>query len=521
MKRRTSQRPVLTPNAPLSRLGFIRKTYEKQPWVAYDTLSVIFNTIGIDEPFRALEDAIWATGQATDLKDTANARGTVLEMFRGGRMVPGLPDPRWGHARDGYATLLSYAWNLGSIKDHGEDDLRYDDRANVIFQTVDKQQFAEGAMHEPHEADSIFPWVARELSRLTKHTIAAIEESIKEKLSLLDDFTDYTDALETLRKSTNLFAQWAKAKRVDIMKMSLAEVIEATKDFKYTGKIRQGKIVLRLADGWTVQELRGRRELAPEGKCLAHCVGTYVQKVDNGQHEIYSLRDPDGVPYVTMDWKNERPEDDINTPPAPVGVTPVVRGEFKQVFGFDNSNIGSFTFNEHVFNAGQANEPPLTRRDVDDVVEMIRRMVVEFIDKVKGGDVTGLILAGQKELSDRNMSSRDLSFKDLSGTNLSGSNLSGAGLNTTNLSNANLSKANLSRADMRDSKLNNAKLSGANLEGANLRFAALEGADMSDAIMSSSTDVKNATYDGDTVWPAGFDPITAGANNWSRRWNQR
>lgn len=557
-RRRSSRRAQeLTPNAPLNRLGFIRKTYEKQPWVAYDTLSVIFNTIGIDEPWRYLEDAVYVLTPARTADAARTARTTMLQMFFAGSMIPGLPDPRWSHGHSGYTTLLSIIWNLGPIKYHGEDDLRWDERANTIFEIVDEQQFAEGAMREPHEADSIFPWVARELSKLTKHTIAAIEESIKENLSLRDDFTDYTDALETLRRSTNLFAQWAKAKRVDIMKMSLSEVIEATKDFKYTGKIRQGKIVLRLADGWTVQELRGRRELAPEGKRLAHCVGTYVQKVDSGQHEIYSLRDPDGVPYVTMDWKLEG------------------KGFFKQVFGKANSKIGDEVFSEYVFDAGQDNKPPLAQEDVGDVTEMIRSMVIEFIDKVKSGNVRGLILAGASldghdltgeylyganlrganlsklsgaylssaymanatligaDLTDAILVHTNLSSANLSGANLTGANLTRANLTGANLRNArlnadltgaDLTSANLTGADLTDANLTGAHLSRANLTGAslsgvqayaNLSSTNMTGADLTNANLDGANlddaVLIGAKYNNSTSWPADFDPVAAGA----------
>jgi len=466
----------LTPNAPINRFNFIRKTYEKQPWVAYDTLSVIFNTIGIDEPWRTIEDAIYAT---TPRETQKVVRGTVLDMFHAGQMIPGLPDPRWTNGGD-YAPLVEYAWNLGPIKQHTEDDLRYDYRADAIFRLVDKQEFAEGAMREPHEADSIFPWVARELSKLSKHTISAIEKSIEEKLSLLDDYTDYKEGLWALRYSTNLFAQWARAKHVDIMKMSLAEVIEATKDHRYIGKVRQGKIVHRLAGGWTVQVLRGRRELEPEGKVLAHCAGTYVNRVEQGKNEIYSLRDPDGVPYVTMDW----------IPEAPPSTRP---GRFAQVFGFDNSRIGAPEFKRYVLSAGQENEPPLTEAQVPVVVELIRTMVVEFIDKVKGGDGSGLVLAGAnlkgRSLAGMNLANVNLTARDLAGADLTGANLSGA-----NLTGANLTGADLRHADLRNAYLSNAVLRNANLGNANLSSAAMIGVDMI-----------GAKYNAETIWPDELD----------------
>jgi hypothetical protein len=236
---------MLTQNPPIDRLKYIQKLYgEKQPWVVLDTLSVIFNTIGIDEPWREIEEASYA--QASE--EASASRGAMREMFQAGRVIPGLPDPRWTNGGD-YIPLVNYAWNLGPIKHQAEEDLRYDERSNMIFSLVAQDSFAGGAMREPQEVDSAFPWVARELSKLSKHTISAIEKSIKEKTSLLDDYedyiagyiyADYREALEQLRRSTNLIAQWSKATRTDLMKLSLAEVFEKSKGFRFPPKFLCG-----------------------------------------------------------------------------------------------------------------------------------------------------------------------------------------------------------------------------------------------------------------------------------------
>ncbi len=54
-------------------------------------------------------------------------------------------------------------------------------------------------------------------------------------------------------------------------------------------------------------------------------------------------------------------------------------------------------------------------------------------------------------------------------------------------------------------KLVGADLSGLDLSGANLRGADLRDADLSGARLSS------AKYNANTQWPAGFDPVAAGA----------
>jgi len=545
---------MLTQNPPIDRLKYIQKLYgEKQPWVVLDTLSVIFPTIGIDEPWREIEEASYA--QASEAASAS--RGAMREMFQAGRVMPGLPDPRWTNGGD-YIPLVNNAWNLGPIKYRAPYDLRYDERSNMIFSFVAQDSFAGGAMREPQEADSVFPWVARELSKLSKHTISAIEKSIKEDTSLLDDYedyyADYSEALEQLRRSTNLIAQWSKATRTDLMKLSLAEVFEKSEGFRIKRKVEHGEFVYKFKNGWTVESLKGKRQLDCEAGFLSHCVYTYKDRVDSGQSVIYSLRDPDGVPYVTMEWQpwpremvefDEGPKDKKGWP-----------GRFTQVFGKTNSKIGHDVFNEYVLAAGQDNDPPLQPDQVSVVVEAIRSMVVEFIDQKRGGEVRGLLLAGaslagrdlskyaivgtnlggadlsranlseaylygvnlyEANLTGANLTGASLERANLSRANLSGADLSGANLSEAHLREANLREANLTAAYLVTARLTGANLNGANLNGANLAAADLwradlSGADMRGARLKGYAPLLDRTrFDDSTKWSEGFDPIAAGA----------
>jgi hypothetical protein len=99
----------------------------------------------------------------------------------------------------------------------------------------------------------------------------------------------------------------------------------------------------------------------------------------------------------------------------------------------------------------------------------------------------------------------DLSYAKLAGGKFFGINLKQAKLYKAQLNNANLGKANLAGAN-----LSKANLKGANLEKANLKSANLIGADLTDAILTNAL-LTNAKYDSTTIWPAGFDPVAAGA----------
>jgi uncharacterized protein YjbI with pentapeptide repeats len=429
------------------------------------------------------------------------------------------------------------------------------------------KEFADGLMNQPHDADFIFPWVAREISKLSKRTISQANKDIEENYSARDLWReDYFDVLKELRKSANAIAAWATEKKVDINKVSLADALEAAKDYRVKVAVPRGTIVKRFKSGWTVQELRGRGRLDPEGKKLQHCVGSYCSQVEYGQSQIYSLRDPDGVPYVTMEVD---PKTD----------------KFKQVYGVRNSEVGSEEFNEYVFMEGQENDPPLSRDEIPEVVEAIKDLLAEFIDERSSGDLASLAMArinmtpwvepalraGQiLDVSDMILRSIDLSGVDLSkvgmdktrfensdlrqakldevrasqtiflGCNMVGADLMSARMYDATFDRSDLTEAIMSaiqapdskfidaimpEADMRfaylfNSNFEGAKLGGANLSSASVDHAKFYDADLSGADLSKVSGIESASFSGaifdeSTKFPAGFDPVDAGMRMFS------
>lgn len=63
----------------------------------------------------------------------------------------------------------------------------------------------------------------------------------------------------------------------------------------------QGEVVYKYDDGWTMQKLTTPEQLQFEGDEMGHCVGGYSNQVENGSNIIYSLRDPKGMPHVTIE----------------------------------------------------------------------------------------------------------------------------------------------------------------------------------------------------------------------------
>lgn len=123
------------------------------------------------------------------------------------------------------------------------------------------------------------------------------------------------------------------------------------------------------------------------------------------------------------------------------------------------------------------------------------------------------------DLREAGLSWADLSESDLREADLTQANLMGAIMQASNLSKANLTQAVLNGATLTGSKLVGTNLTGADLNWANLshsdlsaadlRHANLSWADLSDVTLEN-TNLNDATYNGQTKWPADFSAEAAG-----------
>lgn len=313
-------------NPPLDRLKFIVKTYgEKQPWVVLDTISVMAPTIGIDDLRGECESLMHELVDSGEWSASAAARhnrhgdpiylGGVFAASDG-KLLPALYFlmNHLAVKRDGKPFTADEA--LTTWNDVGAQRSVY----AMLLDLVQHPYFDE-RMREAHQADGIFPWVATQLSKLSK---AVFQNP--------PIYGDYLDALKLLRKRGNAIAQWAKLNRIDLGTKTLAEVLEATAQFRVSGtNIRQGRVDFEYDDGWTMQELRSKRELKDEGHVMQHCVGGYCEDVESGKSQIFSLRDPDGSPHATIEWK---PPEDTKSLSRARRV-----GHFEQIFGAQNEDV--------------------------------------------------------------------------------------------------------------------------------------------------------------------------------------
>jgi len=106
----------------------------------------------------------------------------------------------------------------------------------------------------------------------------------------------------------------------------------------------------------------------------------------------------------------------------------------------------------------------------------------------------------------------DLRWADLTQADLRGTDLRHARLGKTSLAGADLSDADLRVAVMfqRGNGYASADLSGAALFGADLRHVALIARDRARDGSTFIVEFKDARANGETRWPAGFDPVAAG-----------
>ena len=93
---------------------------------------------------------------------------------------------------------------------------------------------------------------------------------------------------------------------------------------------------------------------------------------------------------------------------------------------------------------------------------------------------------------------------------LAGADLHLVGLSLTPLPGADFRRANLHEAWLRDACLHAADLRDADMEDAHLEGADLDAADLRGANLDGA-DLRGATFSPETAWPAGFDPVAAGA----------
>lgn len=97
-------------------------------------------------------------------------------------------------------------------------------------------------------------------------------------------------------------------RQVNVSNMSVPEAIKQTRDWDRKLQLQEDlvfedgyKVVKKYDDGFSWVDVYGEKSLQREGALMKHCVGGYVEDVSNGVTKIYSLRDRQNMPHVTVE----------------------------------------------------------------------------------------------------------------------------------------------------------------------------------------------------------------------------
>lgn len=210
--------------------------------------------------------------------------------------------------------------------------------------------------------DRYLPWVAQTLNKRRKHTLRAPLKALRECIqhyergtlvqtsyplpTVLDalravesgSFTNedlyvahtycpgpklgdaldaYSRARETLVQNFRTITFWAEDEDIDLGEYGIDEAVVQSEEWAHCKAEEESEncdpmpfslTVYAWPDGWTVRELHTKAELVCEGERMHHCVGDYDEVAlagGGGDKHIFSLRDPDNRPVVTMEFDGQ------------------------------------------------------------------------------------------------------------------------------------------------------------------------------------------------------------------------
>ena len=155
--------------------------------------------------------------------------------------------------------------------------------------------------------DAMFrKWMLVNFRKLRKGNYE-LNQLSREELGIYDNFSDKMDEIYDWYRSSNL----------DISSYSPEQAIQATDEW-HRMMAGQGEGVNYEPtqpesivygpewknpewQGWTIQKVISENDLLVEGNRMDHCVGSYCENVERDTSAIYSLRDPQNNPHITME----------------------------------------------------------------------------------------------------------------------------------------------------------------------------------------------------------------------------
>jgi hypothetical protein len=197
----------------------------------------------------------------------------------------------------------------------------------------------EMSMANRFHAEELSKWILVQLRRLRKSPkeVMLKERGVRGPGEMVQDF-DYQDTVQSLIGNTPTariqeLRDWYHAERPQMASYTLQQAIEAAKEWHdrvssetEATEFKEGEKNIVYGpqwenpewNGWTVRRILTANDVQYEGYVMEHCVGSYDCAVVDERTKIYSLRDPENKPHVTMD-------------------VAVKSWDFKQIYGKSNS----------------------------------------------------------------------------------------------------------------------------------------------------------------------------------------
>ena len=190
-----------------------------------------------------------------------------------------------------------------------------------------KRMLREGATlpldpQSERELAATAPWAERAIERGESLDRLELSENEREELlSILDWMRSDRGPGLASDWSRVSWDQAAKAHQdwIDEMARQASKLVSAQKAFDGCEKVAAAGPDLA---GWSWVRVESAQALEREGALMRHCVGSYADLVAEGELSIWSLRDPAGKPYLTLETRESQEDQGL---------------EARQIKGFANA----------------------------------------------------------------------------------------------------------------------------------------------------------------------------------------
>lgn len=185
----------------------------------------------------------------------------------------------------------------------------YRDRLYSRETTISDRRFSI----EPTEFDPLFRAALWEVGEACGWSLYAISRMVNPD--------SFPNTVSLIYESIPEARDWVQMTHPDLTGMTLAQIVAATDAWHATlqgigfhDPIPPTLIIAIWPDGWTLQRLTEKKDFANEGMSMAHCIGgpirargirdgesQYWQAARDDQAAYFSLRDPNGIPEMTIE----------------------------------------------------------------------------------------------------------------------------------------------------------------------------------------------------------------------------